>query len=56
VDLLVLIDQLEEMVRNARPIPLTDQVRLEKKPLNELIEQIRAAAADASAGGSAGNT
>jgi hypothetical protein len=42
MDMLTLIDQLDETIRNARPVPLTDQVRIDKKPAIELIDQIRA--------------
>jgi hypothetical protein len=43
VDLLVLIDKLDDIVHNARPVPLTDQVRVDKAELYEVLDQIRAA-------------
>src|ERR1700753_3185056 len=33
MDVLVLIDKLDDVVHNARPVPLTDQVRVERKEM-----------------------
>ncbi len=30
MDVLVLIDDLDELIRSAKPVPLTDQVRVDK--------------------------
>ena len=43
MDILVLIDKLDDMIHNARPVPLTDQVRIDKKPVYDVIDEIRAA-------------
>ena len=31
MDVLVLIDKLDDVVHNARPVPLTDQVRVDRE-------------------------
>ena len=36
------IERLEELLANARPIPLTDQVRVDKEGIYEVLDQIRA--------------
>jgi hypothetical protein len=41
MDLLVLIDKLDDLIHNARPVPLTDQVRVEKQELYDLLDRIR---------------
>ncbi len=42
MDVLVLIDTLDDFVHNAKPIPLTDQVRMDKEGIYDLLDQIRA--------------
>jgi hypothetical protein len=42
MDLLVLIDKLDDLVHNARPVPLTDQVRVDKQELYDLLDRLRA--------------
>jgi hypothetical protein len=42
MDMLTLIDQLDETIRNARPVPLTDQVRIDRQPVLDLLDQMRA--------------
>jgi len=42
MDLLELIDELDDRVHNAKPVPLTDQVRLDKLELFDLLDQMRA--------------
>ena len=42
MDVLVLIDTLNDLVHNAKPIPLTDQVRVDKEAIYDLLDQIRA--------------
>jgi hypothetical protein len=41
----MLVDELDNQIRNARPVPLTDQVRIEKGKIYDLIDQMRAAGA-----------
>lgn len=50
MELLALIDRLQETLRHARPVPLTTQVRVDRRELDDLIEQIRAAVPAAGAG------
>jgi len=42
MDMLTLIDQLDEILRSARPVPLTDQVRIQQRPALDLLDRIRA--------------
>jgi len=46
MDVLVLIDALDDLVHNAKPIPLTDQVRVDKEGIYDLLDQIRATIPD----------
>src|SRR4029450_3493488 len=39
---LVLIDKLDDLVHNARPVPLTDQVRVDREEVYDLLDQMRA--------------
>jgi len=41
VDVLVLIDKLDEIVNNARPMPMTDKVMIEREEIYDIIEQMR---------------
>src|SRR4051812_17129380 len=41
MDVLVLIDKLDDLVRNAKPVPLKDQVRVNKDKLNDILDQMR---------------
>ncbi|HEX8205668.1 MAG TPA: hypothetical protein VF587_06400 [Solirubrobacteraceae bacterium] len=43
MDLLVAIDTLDDLVHNARAVPMTDQVRLPRGSLEAATEQLRAA-------------
>ena len=43
MDVLVLIDKLDDLVHNARPVPLTDQVRVDREEIYDLLDQMRAA-------------
>jgi hypothetical protein len=54
MDLLVLIDKLDDLVHNARPVPLTDQVRVDKAELFEILDQMRAAVPGVAGGSGAG--
>jgi hypothetical protein len=54
--ILTLIDELDDLIHNARPIPLTDQVRVDKEAIFDILDQMRVEvpeiAAQARAGGS----
>jgi FAD/FMN-containing dehydrogenase len=39
------VAELEDLVRAAKPVPLTSQVRVPRKPLHELLDRMRAALA-----------
>src|SRR5664279_3790092 len=42
MDVLVLIDKLDDLVHNAKPVPLTDQVRVDKEEIYDILDQTRA--------------
>src|ERR1700739_2147560 len=42
MDVLVLIDKLDDLVHNAKPVPLTDQVRGDKEEIYDILDQMRA--------------
>jgi cell division septum initiation protein DivIVA len=42
MDVLVLIDRLDDLVHNAKQVPLTDQVRVDKEEIYDLLDQMRA--------------
>src|ERR671919_616600 len=42
MDVLVLIDRLDDLVHNAKAVPLTDQVRLDREEIYEILDQMRA--------------
>ena len=42
MDVLVLIDKLDDLVHNARAVPLTDQVRVDKEEIYDILDQMRA--------------
>src|SRR5829696_2456939 len=42
MEILVLIDKLDDIVKNARPVPLTDQVRLDKQAIYDVLDEMRA--------------
>ena len=42
MDVLELIDKLDELVRNAKHVPLSREVRLDKEELSDLLEEMRA--------------
>jgi hypothetical protein len=46
VETLALIDRLEALLRDARPVPLTDQVRVDKREISELLQEMRTAFAE----------
>jgi vacuolar-type H+-ATPase subunit H len=41
MDVLVLLDKLDDLVQNAKPVPLTDQVRVDKEEIYDIIDQMR---------------
>ena len=42
MDVLVLIDKHDDLVHNARPVPLTDQVRVDREEIYDILDQMRA--------------
>src|SRR5436853_41155 len=42
MDVLVLIDKLDDLVHNAKPVQLTDQVRVDKEEIYDILDQMRA--------------
>jgi vacuolar-type H+-ATPase subunit H len=42
MDILVLIDKLDDLVHNAKPVPLTDQVRIDREETYDVLDQMRA--------------
>ncbi len=42
MDVLVLIDKLDDLVHNSKPIPLSDNVRVDKEEIYDLLDQMRA--------------
>ena len=42
MDVLVLIGKLDDLVHNAKPVPLTDQVRVDKEEIYDILDQMRA--------------
>jgi vacuolar-type H+-ATPase subunit H len=41
MDVLVLIDRLHDLVGSAKPVPLRDQVRVDKQQLYDILDQMR---------------
>jgi hypothetical protein len=41
-----IVDELERAIENARPIPLTNQVRIDPDAFRQLLEELRQALAD----------
>ena len=41
MDVLELIDKLDDLIHNARAVPLTDQVRIDREAIYELLDQMR---------------
>src|SRR3954447_16946953 len=42
MDVLVLIDKLHDLVHNAKAVPLTDQVRIDREEIYDILDQMRA--------------
>ena len=47
VEILVLIDELDDLIHNAKPVPLTDQVRIEKDAVYAILDRMRKLLPDA---------
>jgi hypothetical protein len=41
LELLVLIDELDDVIHNAKPVPLTDQVRIDKETVYATLDRMR---------------
>src|SRR3954465_15899225 len=41
MDVLVLIDKLDDLVHNAKAVPLTDQVRIDREEIYDILDQMR---------------
>ena len=41
MDVLVLIDKLDDLIHNAKTVPLTDTVRVEREEVYDLLDQLR---------------
>src|SRR5439155_25585786 len=42
MDVLVLIDKLDDLVHNAKAVPLTDQLRIDREEIYDILDQTRA--------------
>ena len=42
MDVLVLIDKLDDLVHNAKPVPMSDKVRVDKEEIYDILDQMRA--------------
>src|SRR3712207_4675064 len=42
MDVLVLIDKLDDLVHNAKGVPMTTQVRIDREEIEEILDQMRA--------------
>mgnify|MGYP003351572723 CR=1 FL=1 len=42
MDVLILIDKLDDLVHNARAVPLTDQVRVDREEIYDILDRMRA--------------
>ena len=51
MDALRLVDQLDDLIHNAKPIPLTDQVRIDRERAYDLLDQLRATLPERDRGG-----
>jgi hypothetical protein len=41
LDILALIDRLDDLVHNAKGVPLTDQVRIDRAEIYDLLDEMR---------------
>jgi cell division septum initiation protein DivIVA len=46
MDVLVLIDKLDDLIHQAKAVPLTDQVRIDREEIWEILDQMRASIPD----------
>ena len=46
MDVLVFIDKLDDLVHNAKAVPLTDQVRIDRDEIYDILDQMRATIPD----------
>src|SRR6187431_2159014 len=46
MDVLVLIDKLDDTIHNAKQVPLTDQVRVDREEIYDILDQMRATIPD----------
>src|SRR4026208_2163249 len=46
MDVLVLIDKLDDLVHNAKAVPLTDQVRIDREEIYDILAQMRGTTQD----------
>ena len=42
MDVLVLIDKLDDLIHNAKPVPMSDKVRVDKEEIYDILDQMRA--------------
>jgi vacuolar-type H+-ATPase subunit H len=42
MDVLLLIDKLDDLVHNAHAVPLTDQLRVDKEEIHDILDEMRA--------------
>ena len=42
MDVLVLIDKLDDLVHTAKAVPMTDQVRINREEIYDILDQMRA--------------
>ena len=42
MDVLVLIDKLDDVIHNARTVPLTDSVMIDREEIYDILDQMRA--------------
>ena len=43
MDVLVLIDKLDDLIHNAKVVPLTSQVRIDREEIYAILDQLRVA-------------
>ncbi|HDY69422.1 MAG TPA: ATPase, partial [Actinobacteria bacterium] len=41
MDVLVLIDKLDEIINDARPMPMTDKVIIDREEIYDILDQMR---------------
>ena len=48
MDVLALIDKLDDLIHNARTVPFSDKVAIEREEIYELLDQMRSTIPEAS--------